>query len=145
MCTTLSLFLLGYFFARSERITPSLYPYLAFACASAVVASLFLVLAGVVRYGAMSGQSPWDGEARLITALLLFFIPRAWHIPLGLSTVLNVISAAGLEILLANLLSLYGYECSCYALPSKQLITVNECRTSIALYVRRLAGVSRHD
>ena len=108
--------LLGNLLPR-KHMTPELFPYVSFACAFLVIVAVFgLGIWIAVRYGSLRGNSPWDGQSRLLLAVLLIFLPRRLHLSIGFSTALSSVSIVALEVFLLSLYRLYNYNCSCYAL-----------------------------
>ena len=113
MVVALVLYLGGLYFPK-KSVSTALYPYVSIAFASLFTATVFIFIWAMVRIGALSGKSPWDGESRLLLAIFLIFVPRMLPMPIGFSTALNIVSAVALELLLYYVYAIYRYTCSCY-------------------------------
>ena len=61
---------------QKEMVTPTRFPYYSSACALISVIGFVMPLVLMVRFGALSGNSPWDGQARLAISVLLLLLPR---------------------------------------------------------------------
>ena len=113
MAAVLALYLAAVYVPK-KSVSTTFFPYVSVACASLIIAIIFIFIWTMVRVGALSGKSPWDGESRLCLAMLLIFLPRMSPMPIGFSTALNIVSVAALELLLFYLYISNGYYCSCY-------------------------------
>ena len=98
------------------KITTRVFPFVSFFCAVIVFALTGICFAIMIRYGAKSGNQPWDGEVRVVVILLLIFIPRMLNLPILLATVFNFIAVVALEMFFMLLYQSYGYRCGCYYL-----------------------------
>ena len=124
MLATLLIFSVGSFTPR-KSITVAIFPHFAVGCTFLSLATLFLALATMVRYGSLSQVAPWDGQARMIIAMWLIYFPRAMHLSLASAIAFDLISVVSLEIYLAVMYSTYGYSCGCYHLASNSMPNVS--------------------
>ena len=113
------LYCLGFFLPEKKDLAAKLFPYVALVYAAIVIGVFLIPMFIAIRFGLLNGNknSPWDGEMRLVMAMLCIFIPQMFHLPLGFATVLNFTVAIGLELFLFILQKVYGYKCECYAVP----------------------------
>ena len=80
----------------------------------------------MIRYGTLTGNSPWDGVVRTWSVMLLLFLPRELHLSLSLTTAFSVVGALGLEISLWVAYNIFDYKCGCYSLVNERLNTVSD-------------------
>ena len=112
------------FFTPKRRVTVALFPYFALGCAIIFLISYCISMSVMVRFGSLSKVAPWDGQARLLLAMVLIFLPRMMHLPLAFAMSLNVVSVLSFELLLDFMFNLYSYDCWCYQLASENISTV---------------------
>ena len=120
MLATLLIFSVGFFTPR-KSITVAIFPHFAVGCTFLTLATLLLAISVMVRYGTLSEVAPWDGQARMINAMLLIYFPRTMHLSLASAIAVDLISVVSLEISLTVMYSIYGYSCGCYHLASNSL------------------------
>ena len=129
------------FFAPRRRITAAIFPYFAFGSAILFVIVSFLLTSVLVRYGSLSKMNPWDGQARLIFAMVIIFLPRMTHLTLAFATSLSVLVVLSLELFLQVMYNVYGYNCSCYNIFADSF---NNVRTHRLCYPSNLAETQSH-
>ena len=98
-----------------------MFPYFAFGSAVLFIIGFFLSFSFMVRIGSLSRTSPYDGSTQLLLAMILTFLPRMMHLPLGFATALNVVAVLAFELFLAVMYNIYGYSCGCYVLTSNDM------------------------
>ncbi len=123
MSTTLFSFCVG-FVTTKRSVSVALFPYFAFGSAVLFLVSYFLSISVMVRYGSLWNTTPWDGQARMLLAMAIIFIPRMMHLPLSFATLLNIVGVLSLELSLNFMYALYKYECGCYQLALHNMSTV---------------------